>query len=180
MSVNTIVHPGSGLFDTVAAELAEAAYSVALRDRRFASSIDLELDLWKVISETLQRVGKGLFRAPGGSKPQQVTRATEPKETKPMIERVVTYYGLNEEGEPTFRRFLSYRIIAGPGPNEDSGLASIITLAHRNPTEDYLDYEKFHTVDKGGPAAAMAAAIHHLDACHDGYRLQKVESDVCG
>jgi hypothetical protein len=179
MNVNNVAHPESGLFDSVAAELTEAAYSVALQHRTVASSIDLKLDLGKVISETLQSAGLGLFRGAGGSKAQGDARPTEPKQTRAMRERLVTYYGLNEAGEPTSRRFLSYKVIAGPGPTEDSGLASIVILALSNPSEPRLYYETFHTVEEGGPAAAMAAAIQYLDACHNGQRLQKVESDVC-
>ena len=180
MHVNTATHPWSGLMEIIAAELTEAAYPVALRHGTVDSWVDLELELWKVLSERLQRVGQGLFRAPGGSKTQRGGQPVEPDHTKPMLERLVTYFGLDEDGEPTSRRFLSYKIIAGPGPSEDSGLASIITVALSNPSERCGYCQNFHTAEKGGAIAAMAAAIRYLDAYHGGDRLRKIESDVRG
>jgi len=105
---------------------------------------------------------------------------TLPEHARTMLERLVTYYGLDEDGEPTSRRFLSYKIIAGPGPTGDSGLAMVVTLAVNNLPEGCEYCQKFHTVEQGGAAAAMAAAIHYLDTYHDGQRLRKVESDVRG
>ena len=40
--------------DALAAKLTDAAYAVALRHDRPGSWIDLELELWKVLSETIQ------------------------------------------------------------------------------------------------------------------------------
>jgi hypothetical protein len=95
-----------------------------------------------------------------------------------MIERMVTYFGLDERNTPTLKRFLCYKVIAGPGPDENSGMACIVTLALSNPT-DRCDYcQHFHTVEAGGPAAAMQAALAYLDQYHGGDRLQKVESDL--
>lgn len=180
MNVNTAAHPWAGLIETVAAELTEAAYPVVLRHGTADSWVNLELELWKVLYETLQRIVQEWLRAPGGSKTQRDGRPAEPEQTRAVHERLVTYYGLDEDGEPTSRRFASYKIIAGPGPREDSGLASIITLALSNPGEGCDYCEKVHTVDKGGAAAALAAAIRYLDAHHRGDRLRKVESDVRG
>jgi hypothetical protein len=97
-----------------------------------------------------------------------------------MLERLVTYYGLGEDGRPSFRRFLSYKIIAGPGPTEGSGLASILTVAVSNPTERCDYCQTVHTVETGGAAAAVAAAVRYLDAYHRGDLLRKVESDARG
>jgi len=41
--------------DALAAELTEAAYVVALRHEKPESWIDLELDLWKALGETVQK-----------------------------------------------------------------------------------------------------------------------------
>lgn len=41
--------------ENLAAELTDAAYPVALRHGVAGSSIDLELDLWKAIGETVHR-----------------------------------------------------------------------------------------------------------------------------
>jgi hypothetical protein len=54
MDVNTATHPWGGLIETFAAQLTEAAYPVALHHRTVGSWIDLELKLWKVLSDTLQ------------------------------------------------------------------------------------------------------------------------------
>jgi hypothetical protein len=175
MHSNTATH---SQIETVAAALTEAAYPVALRHGTMASWVDLELELWKVLSETLQRMGQGLFRAPADARSQRDGRRAAPVSAKPMFERLVTYFGLDEADAPTSRRFLSYKIIAGPGPSEDAGLASIITLALSDQRERCGYCQNVHTVEKGGAEAAMAAAIHYLDAYHSGERLRKVESDV--
>ena len=41
--------------ENLAAELTDAAYPVVLRHGVAGSSIDLELDLWKALGETVQR-----------------------------------------------------------------------------------------------------------------------------
>jgi hypothetical protein len=41
--------------ENLAAELTDAAYPVALRHGVAGSSIDLELDLWKALGDTVQR-----------------------------------------------------------------------------------------------------------------------------
>jgi hypothetical protein len=182
MDINTAAYPWDGLIATVAADLTEAAYPLLLRHGTVDSWVDLELELWRVLSERLQRIGNGLFRNPGESNTQRNGRPTEqaePEQTKAMLERLVTYYGLGEDGEPTSHRFLSYKIIAGPGPTEDSGLATITTLALNN-LRDCEYCQRFHIVERGGAAAALAAAIRYLDVRHAGDRLRKVESDVRG
>jgi len=50
--------------ETVAAMLTEAVYPVALRHGTMDSWIDLELELWKVLTETLQRMGTDCFELP--------------------------------------------------------------------------------------------------------------------
>jgi len=44
--------------ETFAAELTSAAYPVVLRHGRGSSWVDLELDLWKVLAETVQKWGR--------------------------------------------------------------------------------------------------------------------------
>jgi hypothetical protein len=51
------------LLDTFAAELTDAAYPVALRHGSGDSWVDLELDLWHVLDETVKRWGRELPRA---------------------------------------------------------------------------------------------------------------------
>ena len=50
--------------ETVAARLTEAVYPVALRHATVDSWVDLELELWKVLTETLQRMGTDCFELP--------------------------------------------------------------------------------------------------------------------
>jgi hypothetical protein len=97
-----------------------------------------------------------------------------------MLERLVTYFGIDENGEPTLQRFLSFKVIAGPGPNSSSGLATIMPLAFSNTNEPSEPYHKVHTAKEGGAAAAMEAALHYLDAFYGEGRWRKVESDVRG
>jgi hypothetical protein len=180
MGINTLAPKRTGLMETVAAELTEAAYPVALRHGSGGSWVDLELELWQVMYATLQRLGLDRLSAPSAAPTPSEGRRPEPAPSNAMLERLVTYYGLDEAGEPTSRRFFSYKIIAGPGPSVGSGLASIVTLALTNPKEGCEYCQKHHTVETGGAAAAMVAAIAYLDAYHNGDRLSKVESDLRG
>jgi hypothetical protein len=50
--------------ETVAARLTEAVYPVALRYATVDSWVDLELELWKVLTETLQRMGTDCSELP--------------------------------------------------------------------------------------------------------------------
>jgi hypothetical protein len=93
-----------------------------------------------------------------------------------IMDCLVNYFSFDagEDGMP--RRYYSYHIVAGPGPNPDSGVASIATLALFHPSErcDYCTV--FHAVPAGGPAAAIAKAIRYLDAFHEEDRLRKVQT----
>lgn len=180
MDINSAAHAWNGLVETVAAELTEAAYPVLLRHGRVDSWVDLELELWSALSATLHRVGADLFRPPAGASTRSDGRRAPVAQPQALRERLVTYYGLDEDGAPTSQRFLSYKIIASPGPSEGSGLATIVTLALSNLREGCDNCQKFHTVEQGGAAAAMAAAINYLDAYHADNRLHKVESEVRG
>lgn len=56
MIVTTLVNgTASPVREDLAAELANAAYAVALRYEKSVPWLDLELDLWKVVSETMTR-----------------------------------------------------------------------------------------------------------------------------
>jgi hypothetical protein len=48
---------GNTLLGTFAAELTTAAYAVALRHGKGHSWLDLQLDLWKTLQETVRRWG---------------------------------------------------------------------------------------------------------------------------
>jgi hypothetical protein len=48
--------------ETFAAELYRAAYRVALRGRTQGTWLDLELDLWRALADTVKTWGRGLPR----------------------------------------------------------------------------------------------------------------------
>jgi hypothetical protein len=175
MDTNTAMHAWSGLIETIAADLTEAVYRVALRHATAASPADLESKIRKALGEELRRIGDGLLSSHGAP---ANGRPAGPPRTRPMLERLVSYFGLNEHNKPTSRGFMAYKIIAGPGPVEDSGVATIITLALSNPSDRCDSCRHIHTVETGGTAAAMAAATRYLDGYHLGQHLQKIESDL--
>ena len=51
-------------FDSFAAELALAAYRVALRTRTQGTWLDLELDLWRALAATAKTWGEGIVELP--------------------------------------------------------------------------------------------------------------------
>jgi hypothetical protein len=53
------------LLETLAAELALAAYRVALRTRTEGTWLDLELDLWRALADAAKTWGEGIARAYG-------------------------------------------------------------------------------------------------------------------
>ena len=52
------------LLETLAAELALAAYRVALRTRTQGTWLDLELDLWKTLADTARTWVEGIASVP--------------------------------------------------------------------------------------------------------------------
>src|SRR5208282_3408569 len=95
-----------------------------------------------------------------------------------MLDCLVSYFGLNEDERAGVRRYFCYHIIAGPGPTTGAGVASIATLALHDETQRCTYCQNFHTVEAGGPAAALAAAVHYLDAYHELDHVRKVTSDI--
>jgi hypothetical protein len=64
---NAIAHDRDTRLETLVAKLTEAAYPVALRHGVQGSWVDLELDLWKALGDTLKKVRNqesGLKRRP--------------------------------------------------------------------------------------------------------------------
>jgi hypothetical protein len=55
--------------ETLAAELALTAYRVALRTRTKATWLDLELDLWRALTNTAKTWGEGIASAPTDGDP---------------------------------------------------------------------------------------------------------------
>jgi hypothetical protein len=95
-----------------------------------------------------------------------------------MLDCLVSYFGLDEYGQPGFRRHFCYHVLASPGPTAGAGVAVITTVAIHEETQRCLSCQNFHAVAAGGPAAALAAAVRYLDAYHEGDHLRKVQTDV--
>ena len=95
-----------------------------------------------------------------------------------MLDCLVSYFGLDEEERPTYRRYFSYHIVAGPGPTPGSGVASITTLAIHNDAERCNSCPNFHVVETGGPRAALTKAVRYLDAYHGEDHLRKAQSEI--
>jgi hypothetical protein len=97
-----------------------------------------------------------------------------------MLDCMVNYFGLDEDERAGVRRYFCYHIIAGPGPTPGAGVATITTLAFDEAALPCTYCQKLHTVEAGGPAAALAAALHYLDAYHVHDHLGKTQSDIRG
>lgn len=97
-----------------------------------------------------------------------------------ILDCLVSYFGLDENERPKFRRYFCYHIVAGPGPTAESGVATITALAVYQESERCSYCENVHMAETGGPAAAIAAAIHYLDSYHERDHLRKVESAIRG
>ena len=95
-----------------------------------------------------------------------------------MLDCFVNFFSedTNDEGMP--RRYLSYQVVAGPGPGAEAGVASITPLAAYDENEICNTCERVFAVTAGGPAAAMEEALVYMDAYHEGDRLQKVQSEI--
>jgi hypothetical protein len=123
-----------------------------------------------------RRAPAGERRARAGENPDPVrpegTTMTE------MLDCLVSYFseGANEEGMP--RRYLSYLVVAGPGPDPESGVASIAPLAAYDENGICETCERVFAVKAGGPAAAMKEALVYMDAYHEGDRFRKVQSEI--
>jgi hypothetical protein len=97
-----------------------------------------------------------------------------------LLDCMVNYFGLDEDEQPGPRRHFCYHILAGPGPTTGAGVATITTLAVHDEAFRCTYCQKLHSVEAGGPAAAMAAAVHYLDAYHEHDHLRKAQSDIRG
>jgi hypothetical protein len=95
-----------------------------------------------------------------------------------MLDCLVSYFSedANPEGMP--HRYLSYHVLAGPGPSPEGGVASITPLAAYDENVICETCERVIAVKAGGPAAAMEEALVYMDAYHEGDRLRKVQSEI--
>src|SRR5437764_13377207 len=95
-----------------------------------------------------------------------------------ILDCFVNYFSAdtNDEGMP--RRYLSYHVVAGPGPTPESGVASITPLAAYYEIEICAACERVFAVKAGGPAAAMDEALLYMSAYHEADDLRKVQSEI--
>jgi hypothetical protein len=95
-----------------------------------------------------------------------------------MFDCLVSYFSedTNDEGMP--HRYLSYHVVAGPGPLPEGGVASITPLAAYDENEICDTCERVMAVQAGGPAAAMQEALIYMDAYHEASGLRKVQSEM--
>jgi hypothetical protein len=97
-----------------------------------------------------------------------------------LLDCLVSYFGLDENERAGYHRYFVYHIVAGPGPTIGTGLASITTLALHDESQRCTYCQNLHTVEIGGPAAALTAAVQYLDAYHERAHVRKVRSDIRG
>ena len=97
-----------------------------------------------------------------------------------LLDCLVSYFGLDEEERPNNRRYFCYHILAGPGPAEGSGVATITTVAVADEGERCNYCQNFHSVQDGGPEAAMAAALRALDLFHAQDHVRRTQSEIRG
>ena len=97
-----------------------------------------------------------------------------------ILDCLVNYFGLDEDERPTYQRYFCYHVLAGPGPTGGSGVATITVLAIYKEDERCTYCQNLHTVNTGGPEAAMAKAIRYLDSYHENGHLRRVQSEIRG
>ena len=95
-----------------------------------------------------------------------------------MLDCLVSYFSEDTNAEGMPHRYLSYHLVAGPGPNPEGGIASITPLAAYDENVICETCERVFAVKTGGPAAAMEEALVYVDAYHEGDRLRKVQSEI--
>jgi hypothetical protein len=95
-----------------------------------------------------------------------------------MLDCLVSYFSADTDAEGLPRRYLSYHVVAGPGPVPEGGVASITPLAAYDENEICSTCERVIAVKAGGPAAALEEALVYMDAYHEGDSLGKSQSEV--
>ena len=97
-----------------------------------------------------------------------------------LLDCTVNYFGLDDHGGPSAGRYFSYHVLAGPGPTEGAGVATITTLAVSPETELCRTCRNWHPVETGGPEAAVRAALHYLDVFHAQDHVRRAQSEIRG
>jgi hypothetical protein len=95
-----------------------------------------------------------------------------------MLDCLVNYFSADSNVEGMPRRYLSYLVVAGPGPSPEGGVASITPLAAYDENGICDRCERVFAVKAGGSVAAIEEALVYMDAYHEGDRLRKVQSEI--
>jgi hypothetical protein len=95
-----------------------------------------------------------------------------------MMDCMVNYFSYNDNGEGVPRRYYNYLVVAGPGPTDESGVATVTTLAVHEGDRPCDYCQNWFFAPRGGPEEALARALRYLDAGHDDNHLRKVVSQV--
>jgi hypothetical protein len=132
----------------------------------------IQLDLLSDEGETVQRQSTRPSGSPDRLVIPEVTTMAE------MLDCLVNFFSEDANAEGMPRRYLSYHIVAGPGPIPEGGVASIMPLAAYDENEICGTCERVFAVKSGGPAAAIEQALLYMDAYHEGDRLRKVQSEI--
>jgi hypothetical protein len=93
-----------------------------------------------------------------------------------LLDCMVNYFSINDSGESPPRFYYCYLVVAGPGPTGEAGVATSTTLAVHSGDRPCESCQKTFFAHQGGPKAALAQALHYLDAFHEGQYLRKVVS----
>jgi len=94
-----------------------------------------------------------------------------------MFDCLVSYYSAKAHRDGMPLQYLCYRIVGGPGPTAQGGVAVITLLGAKDPAVKEL-YHFLHAVQTGGPRAAMNAALNYLDAVHYKSDLARVQTEI--
>jgi hypothetical protein len=97
-----------------------------------------------------------------------------------MMDCLVSYLSPEEGAGGVPRRYYCYHVVAGPGASPGASVAVITTLAAHNADGLCDTCDHLHAAPEGGPAAAIARALHYLDAFHQEDRLRRVQTEVRG
>jgi hypothetical protein len=95
-----------------------------------------------------------------------------------LLDCMVNYFSFNGNSAGGPSRYYCYLVVAGPGPTDETGVATITTLAVHQ-ADKPCDYcTNYFFAPKGGSEAALVRALLYLDAYHERHRLRKVVSPV--
>lgn len=94
-----------------------------------------------------------------------------------MLDCLVSYYSATAHCDGMPLQYVCYKVVSGPGPTAEGGVAVITLLGAKNPRDSNL-YHHLHAVQVGGPEAALQAALKYLDATQQKDDLARVQTEV--